>query len=177
MDPFAQAVEGWHDFYIMTGTSAATLIGLLFVSLSLNVAVITHKDSADLRLLAAQSFRNFLSVLMFAVVFLIPRQLPVGLGLPLLLIGGYGLYNTVRRWLETRRQPPRAWGLRGGLVRRFHVPAISFAALTIVAVFVLFGSTGSLYGLVPVMVLLLLSASMNAWDLLMALRTDAKESG
>jgi hypothetical protein len=32
MEPFTQAIEGWHDFYLMIGT-AATLIGLLFVGL------------------------------------------------------------------------------------------------------------------------------------------------
>jgi hypothetical protein len=37
MEAFTQAVEGWHDFYLMIGTAAATLVGLLFVSLSLNV--------------------------------------------------------------------------------------------------------------------------------------------
>ncbi len=176
MDAFTQAVGSWHDFYVMTGTAAATLIGLLFVSLSLNVEVITRKESADLRLLAAQSFSSFMSVLMFAVVFLIPDQVPSGLGWPLLGIGGYGLYSTIKRWLGTRLQAPRLWELRRSVTSRFHIPAICFAALIVVAVFVLFSRTGSLYWLVPVMILLLLSASVNAWDLLMALRTEAKPS-
>jgi hypothetical protein len=30
MDPFTQTVEGWHDFYLMIGTAAATLVGLRF---------------------------------------------------------------------------------------------------------------------------------------------------
>jgi hypothetical protein len=33
--PFLQAVDQWHDFYLMAGTAGATLIGLLFVSVSL----------------------------------------------------------------------------------------------------------------------------------------------
>ncbi|HTP00205.1 MAG TPA: hypothetical protein VMJ64_02445 [Anaerolineales bacterium] len=176
MDPFTEAVESWHDFYLMTGTAAATLIGLLFVSLSLNVEVITRKENADLRVLATQSFGNFISALMFAVLFLIPSQVPLGLGLPLLGIGGYGLYNTLRRWLGTRRQEPHVWALRGSLAHRFHIPAACFLALIVVAVFVLLGRTGSLYWLVPVMILLLLGASINAWDLLMALRTEAKRN-
>jgi hypothetical protein len=36
MDPFVQAVEGWHDFYMMIGTASATLVGLLFIAISLN---------------------------------------------------------------------------------------------------------------------------------------------
>jgi hypothetical protein len=67
MDTFAQAVEGWHDFYLMIGAAAATLVGLLFVSLSLNVDAITREANADLRMLAAQTFTRFLNVVMLAV--------------------------------------------------------------------------------------------------------------
>lgn len=35
---------------------------------------------------------NFLTVLLFAVIFLIPEQDPLGLGLPLVGIGLFGLY-------------------------------------------------------------------------------------
>jgi hypothetical protein len=169
MDAFAQAIEGWHDFYLMIGTAAATLVGLLFVSLSLNVDVITHESNADLRVLAAQTFTGFLNVVMLAVLFLIPRQVPPGLGLPLLGISGYGLYETVGRFLKTRRARPHGWS-RGGVARRFVVPALCFVALTIIAVSVLLGQTGGLYWLVPVMILLIVAASRNAWDLLLRLR-------
>jgi hypothetical protein len=175
MDAFAQAIEGWHDFYMMVGTAAATLIGLLFVSLSLNVDVITREANADLRVLAAQTFTSFLNVTMLAVLFLIPNQVPLGLGLPLLGISGYGLYETVRRLLKTRRARPRTWG-RGGMTHRLVVPTVCFSALLIVAVLVLLGETGGLYWLVPVMIFLVVAASRNAWDLLMGLREPPTDS-
>jgi hypothetical protein len=169
MDTFVQAVEGWHDFYIMIGTAAATLTGLLFVGLSLNVDMITRKENADLRVLAAQTFTDFICVLMFAVLFLIPRQGPQGLGWPLLGIDAIGLYATARRFLEMRRNRPRAWG-RGSLVRRFVIPLLCFGTLMIIAVSVLLGKTGGLYWLVPLMILLIWDASINAWDLLLRFR-------
>jgi hypothetical protein len=169
MDAFTQAVEGWHDFYLMIGAAAATLVGLLFVSLSLNVDVITREANADLRMLAAQTFTGFLNVVMLAVLFLIPSQVPPGLGLPLLGISGYGLYETVDRFLKARRARPRAWG-RGGVAQRFVFPALCFVALMVIAVSVLLGQTGGLYWLVPVMILLIVAASRNAWDLLLGLR-------
>jgi hypothetical protein len=175
MDTFAQAVEGWHDFYIMIGTAAATLMGLLFVSLSLNADVITRKANADLRLLAGQTFTNFICILMFAVLFLIPRQGPLGLGLPLLGIDGAGLCITARRILQMRRNQPRAWG-RGSLARRFAIPTLCFVALMIIAVSLLLSKTGGLYWLVPVMILLIWDASLNAWNLLLRLRESHEES-
>jgi hypothetical protein len=175
MEAFTQAVEGWHDFYLMIGTAAATLVGLLFVSLSLNVDVITREANADLRVLAAQTFTSFLNVVMLAVLFLIPRQGSPGLGLPLLGISGYGLYETVSRFLKTRRARPHAWG-RGSVARRFAVPTLCFVTLMLIAVSVLTGQTDGLYWLVPVMILLIVAASRNAWDLLLRLREPSTES-
>jgi len=97
----------------------------------------------------------------------------MGLGLPLLGIGAYGLYNTVSHLLETRSAGPRVWR-QGGLAHRFVVPFCCFALLMVIAVSVVLGRTGGLYWLVPVMILLLLSASRNAWDLLLRLRQPLK---
>ncbi len=33
--PFGILAQRWHDFYVVAGTAAATLVGLLFVGLSL----------------------------------------------------------------------------------------------------------------------------------------------
>jgi Zn-dependent protease with chaperone function len=170
METFPQAIEDWHDFYMMVGTAAATLIGLLFVSLSLNADIVIRKENADLRALATHTFGSFMSVLMFAVLFLIPRQVPAGLGLPLLGIGGYGLYNTVCHFLEARHKPAYTRKISRGITLRFGVPILCFGTLLIIAVFVLFGGTSILYWLVPVMILLIVSASRNAWDLLLRLR-------
>jgi hypothetical protein len=148
---------------------------LLFVSLSLNADVIIRKTNIDLRVLAAQTFTSFFCVLMFAVIFLIPSQGPQGLGLPLLGIDFIGLYTTAHRFFVMRRNRPRTWG-RGSLTRRFAIPALCFMTLMIIAVLVLLGQTGGLYWLVPVMILLIWGASLNAWDLLLRLREPAKKS-
>jgi hypothetical protein len=175
MDAFAQAVNGWHDFYLMVGTAAATLIGLLFVSLSLNADAIAHPANFDLRALAEQTFSTFLLILSFAVLFLIPNQVPLGLGLPLLAVGSYGLYRTIQQFLKIRPSQPRTWG-RGSLARRFITPLICFAVLIVIAVTVLLGKTDGLYWLIPVMILLIIAASINAWDLLLRLREPHTES-
>jgi hypothetical protein len=175
MATFSQVVDGWHDFYILIGTAAATLVGLLFVSLSLNADVIIRKTNIDLRVLAAQTFTSFICVLMFAVIFLIPRQGPQGLGLPLVGIDCIGLYTTARRFVEMRRNRSRTWG-KGRLTRRFVIPALCFMTLMIIAVLVLLGRTGGLYWLVPVMIMLIWGASLNAWDLLLRLREPPQES-
>jgi len=172
MDAFSQSIELWHDFYIMVGTAAATLIGLLFVGLSLNIETVRRESHADIQLLAAQTFNSFFYVLMFAILFLIPRQVPMGLGLPLLSIGGLGLLSTVQQLAQTRRSQ-RPWG-KGTIARRFALPIVSLVGVVVIAVSVLFGQPNGLYWLVPVMILLLASASRNAWDLLIGVREPSK---
>jgi hypothetical protein len=175
MDGFTQAIEGWHDFYLMIGAAAATLVGLLFVSLSLNVDAITHPENDDLRMLAAQTFVSFICVVAFSVLFLIPDVGSNGLGLPLLGIGAYGLYRTASQFSQTRRKRPHAWG-RGGIARRFVIPIVCFVTLVVIALSVLLRRTDGLYWLVPVMILLIVSASSNAWELLMRLGKPPKAS-
>ena len=171
MGTFAAAVGGWHDFYMVVGTAAATLVGLLFVSLSLNPHVIAAGEGSSLRVLATQTFANFLLVLMIAVVFLIPDQGPLGLGLPLLGIGGYGLYLTSRRLLRARRSAEHPWR-RGGIARHVGAAAVCNGGLVAVAVLALLGSTASLYWLIPVILILIYEAVLNAWHLLLQLHPD-----
>lgn len=175
MIPFPQVVEGWHDFYHLIGDASAALLGLLFVSLSLNVGVVTRKANTDLRLLAVQTFISYLSTLMFAMIFLIPNQGPMGLGLPMLGIDLIVLSVTVVRILEMRRNRPHL-GVGGGFVLRFAAPLICFVAVLIIAISVILGETDGLYWFVPVVIILFWVASINAWNLLLQLGEPHMES-
>lgn len=39
---FAEAVAGWNDFYMLAGSAAFTLLGLLFVAVLFHIDVITR---------------------------------------------------------------------------------------------------------------------------------------
>ncbi|MDF2760040.1 MAG: hypothetical protein K0S99_2674, partial [Thermomicrobiales bacterium] len=91
MDDRFAAVAEWHDFFAAVAGVAATLVGLLFVSLALNPAVMADDGPAGLRTWAGQTFYNFLMVLFVALVVLIPDSEPVGLGLPVLIVGLWGV--------------------------------------------------------------------------------------
>lgn len=145
------------------------------MSLSLNAHLIGGEANAGLRVLAAQTFSNFIFVLLFAVVFLIPDQRPKGLGLPLVGMGLYGVFVSVRRLLMARRTHARVWG-RGSVARHVAGSALCYLALLAVAVSVLLGQTAGLYWLVTVMILLIVEASRNAWDLLLNLRRQQTET-
>jgi hypothetical protein len=61
--------QRWHDFYLVSGTAAATLVGLLFVGLSLHLrAVLTRPDVRSLARITLSNFALVLFVSLFMVI-------------------------------------------------------------------------------------------------------------
>jgi hypothetical protein len=166
MDGFAQLVQGWHVFYATIAASAATLVGLLFVSMALNVGMLAGPDNIGLKKLASQTLLNFLYAIVFSLIFLIPRQTPIGLGAPLICVGIVGLIRTVSNLRDLLSNIPQGVSRRTTLVRAA-MALVAFSVLIIVSLLVLLrANAGTLYWLVAPMILLLLSASANTWSLL-----------
>jgi len=42
------AIEHWHEFYLLAGTAAVTLVGLLFVALSFHLDTLLHESKTHL---------------------------------------------------------------------------------------------------------------------------------
>jgi hypothetical protein len=174
MSEFSTVVAGWHEFYVMIGTAAATLMGLLFVSLSLNAHIKSGEENAGFRVLAVHTFSNFLFVLLVAIIFLIPLQSFSGLGIPLLLMGAAGLYGSVRRLFQARRVNKQAMS-RTKVLRRTAGSGLCYLGLLAIAISVVRGQTRGLYWLVPVIIVLVGEASINAWILLIKVGGKEKD--
>lgn len=171
MNAFIEAVESWHDFYMLTGSAAATLIGLIFVAVSLHIDVIaTAKKSSDISTLARQTFSNFIFILSFAFIFMVPSDTPFGIGIPLLLLGLIGIVQTASLY--------RSFGFHdesrdrifntGQLWRALLIPnTICFLTLIFVAVDILQGNTRYLSWMILVIIWLLISATENTWNLML----------
>lgn len=61
------------QFYEMIGGAAATLLGLLFVSVSMNAEVILSDAHTHSRKLAEQAFQNYLAVLVVSLFMFFPE--------------------------------------------------------------------------------------------------------
>ncbi len=104
--PFAQAIAAWADFYAYVGTAAATLLGLLFVAVSLRTGIFRAAEVADVRDEAVYTFGTFLALMLVAGVFLVPDQRPAGVAVPLALLGALGLAGLGRVFRQWRRLNP-----------------------------------------------------------------------
>ena len=179
---FAQAIESWHEFYIMTGTAAATLVGLLFVAVTVNVNLLRGSEGHHRRIWARYTFQNFLYVLLVSLVFVMPDQGPLGLALPLLAMGAFALIGAWRllRDAQTVPKAPDSDFIRQRMVREALYSGGSYVILLIVSVFLLQGQPQQLYWLAAAVLVLLLVGASSAWRLLVTLveagRSDLEES-
>lgn len=170
MNSFSQLVHEWQIFYATIATAAATLVGLLFVAMSLNVRMFTGNKNIGLKKLAILTLTNFLYIIIFALIFLIPRQGPIGLGLPLMCNGLAGLMSTIPHLRTLLSNIPQGISRRNTYIRAA-MTLVAFVVLIIVSFLVMVrASTASLYWLVAPMILLLISASRNTWSLLISVR-------
>jgi tryptophan-rich sensory protein len=165
---FANEVAEWHDFYAAIAGAAATLLGLLFVSLALSPAVMRDGSPNGTRVWAGQTFHNFLVLLAIAFVALIPNQTSLGVGIPLVILGVQGAYRVVVDIRLAQRDPDPGWSGRQTLLR-FASPVAGYALCIWAAVLAFQDDPDAMAWLIPVIFLLVMSASSSCWDLLRAI--------
>lgn len=169
---FSSTIASWQNFYILAGTASATLIGLIFVAVSLHIDLIGESGAATILSLARRTFTRFIMVVVVALLFLVPRQDELGLGLPLLALGVVDAVRTFRVGRHSLTALKRTLDVEEAMSRIVFpvaLPSISSVGLLFVAATVLTGTTSYLYLMVPIIAAILTNAASNAWDLMLGL--------
>ncbi len=163
-DTFGQLLLPWHDFFMLLGTSAAALLGLLFVSVSIHLDALT----GDVQSLAHETFNQFFLLLLLMAVCLVPGLTPQTFAPALLVLGVLGAAAQVHHRRRRRQLGfPHPW-------RRELFPALAFALLVVTGG-VLWATGAALMGALFAVGLLLISqATQNAWELLVNLGARAQ---
>jgi len=169
MRPFIEVLRDWQLFYATFATACATLVGLLFVAVSLDRVNLSREDGGERMWIARQTFYQFLMLFLLALLLLAPHRSPTSVGLTLLGFGGFwsmGVARAFRTSIRMRRQPLSLQGF----VRGFGLSFASLLSVFAVAVAMLLGQVSALVWLVAVLVNLLLFTGRNAWFLLVHIR-------
>lgn len=168
MADFIARVAEWTPFYSVLAGVSATFAGLLFVSLSINLETLSGPSGYGIRRLARHTFGCFIYLVIFALIVIIPRQAPIGIGVPLLVTGMMALVQCLRTLRAAAREPDPRQRVRE--MPLYRLSMATYVVLLIVSLALLRGWAFALYLLVIVMIWQLSWATRLAWDLLVTVR-------
>src|SRR5215217_6607204 len=170
-------LSNWQNFYMIMGTAAATLTGLMFVATSLVAGIETHVPTANAGISAfnTPTVVHFSIVLLLAGVLSAPWQTYSSLGLLLGLAGlGMVFYSIIV--MRRMRHVPHYQSTLEDWLWYMAFPLLA-NILLIVAGFVLPNQPSSaLYIVGLAMLLLLLAGIRNAWDMVTFLAVERAHS-
>jgi len=178
-DDFAAVVVGWQSFYNLAGSAAFTLLGLVFVAVSINIGTITLADKqGDLVRFASETLTSFLMVMIIALIFVIPEQGPYGMGIPLLIIGLLRMWSAAKLWRRFYFEGKGQRFLDNALFQKgLLIPnSICYLTLIVISISLLYGSTNYLDWMTMVIIWLLIAGSMDAWALMLRLAELTREN-
>jgi len=160
---FTQTLKDWQNFYFMTGSASATLIGLMFVAISLGSGMINDNASLNIQLFVTPIVVHFTIVLTLTALMIIPSHTTTSLGGFLSLIGMLGSAYTLRLLWLIRQHPERQSLDTGHYFWHGFFPMISFMSIFAAGASLFVSEWRTLDLLALVVILLLISGVRNAW--------------
>jgi len=162
-----QALERWHDFYLLIGTAAATLVALLFVAISVGAGFLSAERAAPTRAFISPVVLHFTAVLVISALALAPEHTGTVVGIAIAACAAVGLavslFSTVQllryRWTSFV-QDYLAYGV---------LPALCYASLLVTSWMIVTNNDAALDVLAAALLLLLAVNIRNAWDLTLSM--------
>jgi hypothetical protein len=94
--PDSFILHDWQNFYLLTGTASATLIGLIFVAISFGARLVPTQAETAVRAFVTPTVIHFGLVLILSILTLIPAYTNQSLAVMLIFIGGIGILYSAR---------------------------------------------------------------------------------
>jgi hypothetical protein len=101
MQPLAQAIGPWHDFYSLLGAASATMVGLLFVAASVASGAFSGSRNSALRIFLSASVVHFSSILVVCLIAVAPVHRWEHLGAMIVACGLFGAGYSGLAWRDT----------------------------------------------------------------------------
>jgi hypothetical protein len=157
------------NFYLGAATSAATLVGLLFIAIQINLDTFAREPNSHWRAVGRLTFTTFVMLFILPLMFLIPKLTDSLRGWVILLAVGISIARILQAWLpvwrgvaqqRSERLWQTAWLLLGPLLTYLYLGTIGLALL-------MGKTTGDLdLSIAFVLVSLFSLALRNSWNLL-----------
>lgn len=155
----------WHDFYALIGSASATLVGLMFVAVSIGAGVFTRDHQNGIRIFFSPTVFHFSAILIVCLIATLPDETWLKCALLLCASGLVGLGYCLWTWRRMVRQ-----GLIGTIdaIDRFwyaQLPIISYLLIIAAGAGLYRQFLASLDILALALIALLLIGLRNSWDM------------
>jgi hypothetical protein len=161
----AAYLHEWPDYYLLAGI-AATLLGLLFVAITLNADLILSNQRLQTRYVAEQAFQNYIAALLTALLFLFPDLTASAIAGCLVAEGSGMMIWVLVRAVKTLRVQQTTFR-RTHLGRRLAPSLIAYAGILLAGIHFAGADTSNAAKFVGFATIpLLVSATVISWDLL-----------
>jgi hypothetical protein len=158
-------MQTWFGFFALAGGASATLMGLLFVSVSLNTASVFGTKFSHARRMAEQAFQNYMAVLIVSLLALFPTLEIRLLGMiSIALTAVQGVWVLVRLYHTVTKTPDPK--IRRKAMRRQYSSVLGFGMLLYAAGSMALGDDDSRNTFAAAAMVLLGSATVSSWELL-----------
>lgn len=168
-------LSAWGSLYVIAGSSAGALTGLMFVVIALIAGNRERNWSQDVATYGTPTVVHFSAVLLVSILLSAPWQSlpPVAILLCLTRLAGvtYAVVVVVRFARRASRPDvyPTSWG---NWLWYAVIPPIAYAALVIAAIMLPGNPAPALFGSSAALVLLLFLGIHNAWDTVIYLAVE-----
>jgi hypothetical protein len=153
----------WQNFYVIIGSAAAALTGLMFVVITLIVGTRARRASEPVAAFSSPTIVHFGAALLVAAILTAPWQALWTVGLLLGLAGLGGVAYAVIVVRRMRRQADYQPVLEDWLWHAVF-PLVSYAAIVVAAIVLPINPVPALFVIGAATVLLLFTGIHNAWD-------------
>lgn len=164
-DTTSALLTAWSNFYVMIGSSAAALTGLMFVVITLVTRMERTEDThAGISTFSTPTVMHFATALLISAVFLAPFRSLVHAGVVVALIGLYGLAHILGVMFRTRRLSFYTADLEDWAWYTI-LPFVAYAVISGGAIALATAPAQGLFILAGGVVLLIFIGIRNAWDI------------
>ncbi|HET9224369.1 MAG TPA: hypothetical protein VFO07_17785 [Roseiflexaceae bacterium] len=153
----------WESFYVIVGSSAAVLIGLQFVAVTMSAEINVRGSGAVVDAFSTPTIVHFSAALFVAAILSAPWPALSGAGLALGVCAVVGLVYAAIIVLRARRQTDYVPVLEDWVWHNV-LPFIAYAALLVAAILLQSYPAPSLFVVAGTALLLLFVGIHNAWD-------------
>lgn len=156
-------LTAWSSFYVMTGSSAAALVGLMFVVISLLRAREIETARDGISTFSTPTVMHFGAVLLISAVLSAPWHTPFYAAISVGFIGFLGVAYLMRVAYRTKRYLDYRADLEDWIWYTV-LPLVAYGVITIAAIALFTLVVKALFAVGGGVVLLLLIGIRNAWD-------------